>query len=177
MRSISKTMAIAVAALLAFANPAVSASKDGVTFFIQLIQGTDADKPPATGATLVGDALTRRLQMFRWKNYWEIQRQTVEVSTGAKVRLHVMRNHDVEIALPTPKDMTVSIYLDGKLTRKRAQPVENSFYIAGGDNDEMSQSWFIVVRRDKPQNAPATAARNPLRDPNQRPVRQLAVER
>jgi hypothetical protein len=34
-----------------------------------------------------------------------------------------------------------------------------------------------VVRRDKPQNAPATEAQSPLRDPHQRPFRQLVVER
>ncbi len=161
-------MAIAFAALLLLANSAFCASKDGITFYIQLVQGTDADMPPATGATLIGDALSRRLQMFKWKNYWEIQRQTVELSAGAKVRRHIMRKHEVEIALPTPTDMTVSIYLDGKLTRKRVQPVDTAFYIAGGDNDEKLQSWFIVIRRDKPENTPATTARrSPIGDPKQ----------
>jgi hypothetical protein len=167
MRLITKTMVLGFAALMMLTNPAVSASKEGITFYIQLVQGTDADMPPATGATLIGDALNRRLQMFRWKNYWEIQRQTVELSAGAKVRRPILRKHEVEIALPTPTDMTVSIYLDGKLTRKRAQPVDTAFYIAGGDNDEKSESWFIVIRRDKPQNAPATAGRAPVSSPNQ----------
>ncbi|HEY3855584.1 MAG TPA: hypothetical protein VGO67_14430 [Verrucomicrobiae bacterium] len=176
MWSIVKTLVVGLAASLMLGSSAVGASKDGVTFYIQLVQGTDADMPPATGATLIGDALNRRLQMFRWKNYWEIQRQTVELSSGAKVRRHVMRNHDIEISLPTPTDMTVSIYLDGKLTRKRAQPVDTAFYIAGGDNGEKLESWFIVVRRDKPQNAPATAALLPIGDPNKSPLRQLVVK-
>jgi hypothetical protein len=171
-----KPIFCAVVALLAGARLAVAAPAADVTFYVQLVRGTDADTPPAAGATLVGDALSHRLQMFRWKNYWEIKRQTVQVSTGAKIRRHLTRKRDVEIALTTPTDMTVSIYLDGKLTRKRAQPVNTAFYIAGGDNEE-AQSWFIVVRRDKPQNAPAAEAQSPLRDPHQSPLRQFIVER
>ena len=171
-----KPVAFAVVALLAGAHLAADASAEGITFYLQLVQGTDADTPPAAGATLVGGALGHRLQMFRWKNYWEVTRQTVQLKTGAKTRRHMTHHRDVEIALPTPTDMTVGIYLDGRLTRKSVQPVNTAFYIAGGDNDE-AQSWFIVVRRDKPQNAPATQAQSPLRDPHQRPFRQLIVER
>jgi hypothetical protein len=171
-----KAMAFAVAALLVGAHVAAGASPEGTTFYLQLIQGTDADTPPVTGATLVGDALGHRLEMFRWKNYWEVKRQTVQLKTGAKIRRPMTHRRDVEIALMTPTDMTVCIYTDGKLTRKRAQPIETSFYIAGGDNDE-AQSWFIVVRRDKPGNAPAkTEAQSTLGDPHQRPFRQLVVE-
>jgi hypothetical protein len=171
-----KLMSFAVVALLAVAQTASSAQAEGITFYLQLVQGTDADTPPAAGATLIGDALSHRLQMFRWKNYWEIKRQTVELKTGAKTRQHLTPKREVEIALPSPTDMTVCIYLDGKLTRKRIQPVDTAFYIAGGDNAE-SQSWFIVVRRDKPQNAAATAARSPFSDPHQNPYRQFVVER
>jgi hypothetical protein len=171
-----KPLAFAVVALLAGAHLAAGASTEGITFYLQLIQGTDTDTPPAAGATLVGDALGHRLHMFRWKNYWEVKRQTVELKTGAKARRHMTVQRDVEIARTTPTDMTVCIYQNGTLTRKRAQPVDTAFYIAGGENDE-AQSWFIVVRRDKPPNAPATAARSPLRDPHQRPFRQLIVER
>lgn len=169
-------MALVVAALLAATHVAAGASAGGITFYLQLVQGTDTDTPPAAGATLVGSALGKRLQMFRWKNYWEIKRQSVQLKAGARTRLRMTRQRDVEIELTTPTDMTVCIYVDGRLTRKRAQPADTAFYIAGGDN-EVAQSWFIVVRRDKPPNAPATEAQSPLRDPHQRPLRQLVAER
>src|ERR1700728_1319624 len=140
-----KPIMLAVAVLLVGAHLAACASPEGTTFYLQLIQGTDADTPPAAGATLVGDALSHRLQMFRWKNYWEVNRQTVQLRTGARIRRHMTHQPDVKIALTPPTDMTVCIYTDGKLTRRRMQPVDTAFYIAGGNNDE-SQSWFIVVR-------------------------------
>jgi hypothetical protein len=176
MWSIMKPIAFVVLALLAGTHLAAGASTEGITFYLQLIQGTDTETPPEAGATLVGRALSRRLEMFRWKSYWEVKRQTVQLKTGAKARRQMTHHHDVEIALTTPTDMTVSIYLNGTLTRKRTQPVNTPFYIAGGDNDEV-RSWFIVVRRDKPQNAPATEAQLPLRDPHQRPFGQFIVER
>ena len=58
---------------------------------------------------------------------------------------------EVEIAWAGPRDMTISLYTDGKLTRKREQAIDTTFYIAGGDRDA-ADSWFIIVRRDNPDD-------------------------
>jgi len=138
--------------LLALPCLALGAEKTGVTFYLQLIRGTDDDKPPAPQARLAGPELSHRLQMFRWKNYWEINRGTVVLDTGGKSRQRMSEQQEVEIALTAPREMTVCIYSDGKLTRRRKQSVDTPFYIVGGNNDA-AQSWFIVVRRDKPPGA------------------------
>ncbi len=169
-------MALAILALLAGAQFAAGASEESITFYLQLVQGTDADTPPATGATLVGSRLGRRLQMFRWRNYWEVKRQTVQLKAGATARRHMTHQRDVEIALTSTTNMSVCIYVDGKLARKRVQPVDTAFYIAGGQNDA-AQPWFIVVRRDKPPNVPAREANSTLSDPYQSPFGQFIVER
>ena len=132
------------------AQLASAAQEEGMTFYLQLIRGTDDDAPPTPQARLVGPKLGRRLQMFRWKNYWEIKRQTVHIKVGAKTRQRMTPNREVEIALTTPHDMTVCIFTDGHLSRKRTQAALAAFYIAGGD-DAAAQPWFIVVRRDMPQ--------------------------
>jgi hypothetical protein len=64
-------------------------------------------------------------------------------------------HQEVEIALTDPAEMTVCIYSNGKLTRRRKQSLDTPFYIAGGDKEE-AQAWFIVVRRDKPPETPAS---------------------
>jgi hypothetical protein len=125
------------------------ADKVGVTFYLQLIRGTDDDKPPAPEARLAGSELSRRLRMFKWKNYWELNRRTVVLGAGGKSRQRMSAKREVEIALTAPHEVTVAIYADGKLTRRRKQSVDTTFYIEGGDNNA-TQSWFIVVRRDKP---------------------------
>jgi hypothetical protein len=118
---------------------------------MQLIRGTDSDTPPTPEARPAGRELRRRLQMFRWKNYWEIKRQTVVIPSGGKSRCRMTSERDVEIGLPDKREMVVCIYLNGKLTRRRTQAIETAFYITGGDTDsDAAQSWFIVVRRDQP---------------------------
>jgi hypothetical protein len=124
-----------------------------VNFYIQLVCGSDADAPPAAQARLVGPKLNHRLHdVFRWKNYWEISHEAVSLKIGGTVRRRVTPDRDVEIAWPTGQKMTISIYTNGKLTRKRDQSIDAAFYIAGGDSNA-SESWFIIVRRDNPEAA------------------------
>jgi hypothetical protein len=135
--------------LLALPCLAVGADKSGITLYVQLFRGTDNDQPPAAEARLADREILRRLQMFKWKNYWEIKRRTVLLGDGGKTRQRMSAEREVEIAQTSPREMTVSIYANGQLTRRRVQSLDTRFYIAGGDKDE-AQSWFIVVRRDKP---------------------------
>ena len=141
-------------ALLLVAAPLVQgADAPGATFYIQLIRGSDQDTPPAPQARLIGAKLDQRLHdIFKWKNYWEIKRETVTLNTGTTARRRMSPQREVEIAWTSPKDVTISLYIDGKLTRKRQQSIDTSFYIAGGDRDG-SESWFIIVRKDNPDTS------------------------
>jgi hypothetical protein len=132
-----------------------AADSPPITFYIQLVCGSDSTTPPSPQAKLVGQKLDQRLRdVFRWKNYWEVRRESVSLKTGGSVRRRITPERDVEIDLPTDHNMTISMYLDGKLTRKRQQSVDAAFYIAGGDTSA-SDSWFIIVRRDNPDVSPA----------------------
>lgn len=135
--------------LLAVPYLAPGAEKSEVTFYLQLIRGTDDGKLPSPDARPAGPEVSRRLQMFKWRNYWEMSRRTVVLEAGGKCRRRMSPVREVEIALSAPREMTVCIYADGKLTRRRRQPLDTPFYIAGGDKGA-TQCWFIVVRRDKP---------------------------
>jgi hypothetical protein len=139
-----------------------SAETPTVTFYVQLVHGSDDDTPPAPEARLIGTDLGRRLHgVFRWKNYWEIKRQCITLSAGKAVRARMSSDREVEIQLPKPEEMIVCIYVDGKLVRRRQQAVQTRFYITGGDN-EGTESWFIVVRKDKPGNGDTVENRNML---------------
>jgi hypothetical protein len=93
--------------------------------------------------------LGQRLGVFKWKNYWEISRCSVVIEPGGKSRQRMSSRREVEISLAPAQQMTISIYTDGKLTRRRTQPLDTPLCIAGGDKEE-DQAWFIVVRRDNP---------------------------
>ncbi len=149
-----KRFALPLLILLALPFFAAGAESNRVTFYLQLIRGTDEDKPPAPEARPAGKKVTSRLHMFKWNYYWEMSRRTAVVDKGGKIRQRMSPHHEVEIALTTPNEMTICMYADGKLTRRRTQPVDTPFYIAGGDKEE-AQAWFIVVRRDNPPPPPA----------------------
>jgi hypothetical protein len=133
---------------------ATSAQEQALTYYVQLIRGTDAEMPPSPEARLVGPALDQRLRVFKWRNYWEIDHRTVVLQPGSKNRQRLTPKREVEIALTSPHNMTVSIYNEGKLSRRRKQAADTPFFIAGGDHDN-AESWFIVVRRDNPEMAQA----------------------
>jgi hypothetical protein len=146
-----KRMTLVLLWLLGSAGLSATGTQDqALTFYVQLIRGTDAETPPAPAARLVGPALDQRLRVFKWRNYWEIGRRTVVLKPGGKNRQRLTPQREVEIALASPQNMTVSIYNEGKLSRRRKQAADTAFFIAGGDHDS-TQSWFIVVRRDNPE--------------------------
>jgi hypothetical protein len=87
--------------------------------------------------------------VWKWKHYWELKRDSVVVKPGQKVRKRMSAEREVEIELRDVQTMTARVYFNRRVTRCRSQPVEDAFYVTGGDNGR-DQSWFIVVRRDRP---------------------------
>jgi hypothetical protein len=126
------------------------AEGEPVTLYMQVIRGTDHDKPPQSDWKPVGPKLSRQLcPKFRWKHYWEVSRQAINVRPGKTVRLRVSPEREVEIELRDSGESEVRLYSAGKLARKSRQPVESHMTIMGGGRED-SECWFIVVRRDKP---------------------------
>jgi hypothetical protein len=124
--------------------------KPGLTFYLQTIHGNDDDAPPTPDAKPIGPKLNEKLRsVWKWKHYWELKRDSAVVKPGQRVRKRMSAEREVEIELTDLRTMTARIYFNGRLTRSRNQPAEGAFCIAGGDEGK-DQSWFIVVRRDRP---------------------------
>ena len=121
-----------------------------VGLYLQLVRGTDQDAPPEPQALPAGPTLDERLHsVFKWKYYWEIKRDAIALREGQHARRRMSPDREVEVELLNPQRMAVRIYEQGNLIRSRRQPVESAFCVAGGSRGE-DQSWFIVVRRDRP---------------------------
>ncbi len=122
------------------------------TYYVQLVRGTDQDNPPQPGAKAIGPKLAKRLQpVFRWKNYWEMNRVKVTMEVGKKTRVRLSKRHEVEIDLSAAGKRTIHFYQDGKRVSTSTQPIGESVTIQGG-NSTAESAWFIVVRRDKPSD-------------------------
>jgi len=119
-------------------------------FYVQFVIGGDQDKLPFASAKPIGPKLEKKLRgVFRWKRYWEVNRDSVVLASGQMARRKVSSDREVEIERLDSEKFAVRIYHDGKLTRNRTQPSEGAFCITGGGAGA-DQSWFIVVRRDRP---------------------------
>jgi hypothetical protein len=128
-----------------------SAAEPGLIFYLQLVRGNDQSDPPTESAKPIGPLLSEKLSsVFKWKDYWELKRERILVKQGATIRKRLSPEHEVEVELPSPDTLRIRIFLNGRLTRTRTQPVREAFCIAGG-NEGPDQSWFIIVRRDEPQ--------------------------
>ena len=121
-----------------------------VGLYVQLVCGSDRDGPPLPSARPTGAELNSRLhQVFNHKHYWELKRDGIELREGQTARRRVCADRDVEIELLKARQMAVRIYDHGKLARSRTQPLESAFFVSGWDQGG-GESWFIVVRRDRP---------------------------
>jgi hypothetical protein len=126
------------------------ADGEPVTFYAQLIRGTNQEKLPQASWKPVGPKLSGRLcPKFRWSHYWEVNRQALSVRSGKPTRVKLTPKREIEIELRGVGESEIRLYSAGKLVRKSRQPINARMTIMGGGSDE-KESWFIVVRRDKP---------------------------
>ena len=144
---------VVILILLVFATGAVARAEDGgAIFYVQLIRGTDTEQAPAPGAKSVGPKLAGTFRpVFKCKGFWEINRQQVVVPPGRVKRVELGNGRAVEIDLSSPKERKVTAYHSGKVGDRTVAPADEGMTIIGGSREDKSV-WFIVVRRDKPQD-------------------------
>ena len=146
-----RMMVILTLVALALAGEA-KAGAEATTYYVQLIRGTDTDQPPAPGSKRVGRKLAETFgPVFKCKGYWEINRQEVALSPGQVGRVRLGNGREAEIDLRGPKERKVTAFQDGKVVDRTSMPKGEGMTIIGGSRDDKSV-WFIVVRRDKPQD-------------------------
>lgn len=129
---------------------ACSASEGPVTFYAQLIRASDRETPPEVSWKPIGPKLNKQLcPKFRWKNYWEVSRRTLTVEPGKKTRVRLNAERELEVELRGAGDSEIRLFTGGKLVQKSRQSLQSQMSIMGGarENDE---SWFVVLRQDKP---------------------------
>jgi hypothetical protein len=127
-----------------------SPAQSSETFYFQLVTGSESDIAPAPDAKLIGPKLRKKLErVFRWKNYWEIKRGEFKVEEGKPAKVDVSQQRRLEVSFVDGNGLEVRMFKDSRLVRKTREKRGLSFMLMGGD-DGKRQSWFIILRRDKP---------------------------
>jgi hypothetical protein len=121
---------------------------DPVTYYVQLIRGTDQDQSPNPNSKRIQPHLSGTFHsVFKWKSYWEISSRHVELQAGRATRVRLNPEREVEIDLTDPSRRAVTAILNGKKVQRIVSPRSEERTLIGGDRDGNS-AWFIVVSRN-----------------------------
>ena len=139
---------VAALVLGCFALDAAEAEK--VTYYVQLVRGTEDASPPSSDSKPIGPKIAKRLSpVFRWNHYWEMARKDVAVKRGEKKLVQLAPQRSVEIDLTNLAKRQVTAFEGKKPVYKVVNPIGSDMTVIGGDRST-NGSWFIIVRRDKP---------------------------
>lgn len=122
------------------------------TLYVQVIRGTDKDKPDGSHYREVGPKLSAKLSpVFRWKHYWETERKKIQVDPAKITKLQLANQRTLEIEKLKSGEMEVRLFRRTGLVTKSRQPVNGRMHILGGE-DSSKDSFFVVVRSDEPKH-------------------------
>jgi hypothetical protein len=125
--------------------------EEPVAYFIQTIVGTNLEKAEESQKwKQVGPRLARDLSpVFKWKHYWQVSCQKIDVREGKLSRIQLTRERELEVQIGGDRQLQLRLFRDGKLVRKMKDLVSHRRVIMGGDSSK-DEAWFVVIRRDKP---------------------------
>ena len=112
-----------------------------------LIWGTDEAKPTGKNLKEVDSKLRDRLaNVFKWKNYFEVNRQTATLQSSAKVQtIKLSEECSVEVKLLPENVAEVKLIGKGKamVTRRHSLSKPDALVLAGDDKNKTA--WFVVL--------------------------------
>lgn len=122
------------------------------SFWVQLVNAHQSSVVQPAHWKPIGPDLNKRLSdVFRWREYYEVARQELQVEPGRIAKAKLGSEREIAITFKSPTELEVRLYRDGKLIRKAERNLHQKMTIMGGDGNER-EAWFVVVRRDKPAN-------------------------
>ena len=121
------------------------------TLYVQVIWGTDQQKPAGANFREIGPKLSAKLSpVFRWKHYWETERKKVQVDPAKVTKVLLGHQRTLEIEHLKSGDTEVRLTRRSGLVTKARQTSKGRMTILGGE-DSSKDSFFVVVRPDEPK--------------------------
>jgi len=120
--------------------------------YVQVIWGTDQNKPAGATYREVGPKLSAKLSpVFRWKHYWETERKKVQIDPSKVTKVTLGHQRSLEIERLKSGETEVRLFRRSGLVTKNRQSAKGRMVILGGE-DSSRDSFFVVVRSDEPKN-------------------------
>lgn len=145
---------LTAAAVFAFAQAARggdSKSKpEPLKLRAQLIWGTNDDLPDNPKHKEVNAALKKKLQgVFKWKNYAEVNQQTLTLAPKGNKRIRLSPQCEVEVRDHGDNHATVRLFGEKKLLVEQRYNPHAKEHLILGDHDKNKTAWFVVLSRIK----------------------------
>lgn len=133
--------------ILSFFLTATTAKAANLKLEIYLIWGSNDEKLPDAKYKRLNEEMAKKLQkIFKWKYYFEINKQKAEVPSRATRKFRVSDKCEIEITEMEGPKVEVKLYGEGKLINKtiKALTRDELFTIAGDDKNETA--WFVIIK-------------------------------
>jgi hypothetical protein len=147
----SLTLILLGAALFGLASaPPLQAARGDLNLQAQLVWATDGAKPTDPDLKDIDDATKEKLKgVFKWKNYFEVNRQNFTVPLSSKKRIRMSPKCDVEVENLGDSSLEVKLFGEGKLvvTKRQAIRAGELLVLAGADKNDTA--WFVVLTLPK----------------------------
>jgi hypothetical protein len=138
-------LALCCVATVAMASTGLAAER---TIEARLIWGTNDEKSPDASHKPLEGEMAKKLRdlPFRWKNYFEVNKQTFAINDKEYKKVVMSKQCFIEVKDRGDSKVTVKLYGEGTLTRRVDKPLPKDETLTIGGDDKNQSAWFITVR-------------------------------
>jgi hypothetical protein len=130
-----------------FLIPAMPAKAANLKLDIYLVWASNDEKVPNSKFKKLNEEMANKLKkIFKWKYYFEINKQNGEVPSRSTKKFNVSKKCDIEITEMEGPKVEVKLFGEGKLINRTITSLtkEELFTIAGEDKNETA--WFVIIK-------------------------------
>lgn len=137
---------LASLAFVLISPPSTHAATGDLHVQAQLVWGTDGDKPPDPDVKRLDEATRKKLgSVFKWKNYFEVDRQNFKVTLSAKNRVRLSPKCEVEVQNLGGSQVEVKLFGEGKMVVKKRQVLKAGELLILAGDDKNQNAWFVII--------------------------------
>jgi hypothetical protein len=115
---------------------------------VQLVWGTNDDSSSNPEHKPLEAPLAKKLGMFKWKNYFTVNRKDVALSGNVAQKVRLSPKCEIQIKHLDGPRYEINVFGQGKHVRKITEKItkQDSLVIAGDDKNDCA--WFILIREN-----------------------------
>ena len=137
---------LASLAFVLISLPSALAATGDLHVQAQLVWGTDGDKPPDPDLKRLDEATRKKLgSVFKWKNYFEVDRQNFKVTLSTKKRVRLSPKCEVEVENLGDSQVEVKLFGEGKMVVKKRQVLKAGELLILAGDDKNQNAWFVII--------------------------------